>query len=384
MGMAERWDVIVVGGGPSGSTAAGRLAAAGARTLLLEKASHPRYKACGGGVTVRTLDLLDMSLSAVIEASVDTVEISYFGRRQFSKRSAKPFAHMVMRDRFDQLLLEDAEARGATVHQDEAVSKVTIVGNGAEAKTEQGTYTARFLIGADGATGRVAPSLGLGQGMPISAAWEVEFEAPRWALERWRGRANVDVGYRPWGYGWAFPKEGRLSVGIVLAPGQGRRIRFWGERYAERLGLHGTTVTVAKGHPIRHRRGAEAITRGPALLIGDAAGLADEFTAEGISYAVQSGQLAAAAIVHALALDGDAASRYEEAVNTSIQPDLDAARAMSRMYYWCLTTWPRLALSVSQRVDYFWRSFFRVMRGESSYERELARVPGLSLTTKVF
>ena len=66
----------------------------------------------------------------------------------------------------------------------------------------------------------------------------------------------------------------------------------------------------------------------------------------------------------------------------SHQPELDAARAISRMYYWCVSTWPALALNVSARVDYFWRAFFRVMRGESTYARELGRA-GLSLTSRV-
>ncbi len=385
---ATKWDVIVVGGGPSGSTAAGRLAAAGVKTLVLEKATHPRYKACGGGVPARTVELLDMSIESVIESTVDTIEVSHLGRRSFSKRSKKPLAYMVMRDRFDELLLNHAQGRGATVHEGEAVESVEIVEGGARVASNKERYEATYVIGADGATGVVGRSLGLGTSMATSAAWEVEFEAPAWALERWRGRANVDVGYRPWGYGWVFPKDGRLSVGVVLSPGHGKQIRFWGEQYAKRLGLQGTTITQAKGHPIRYRRNKERIARGSVMLVGDAAGLADEFTAEGIAYGIESGGLAAEAAIIALSggadpTDGWVASTYESAINTTIQLELDAARAISRMYYWCVSTWPWLALNASKRVDYFWRAFFRVMRGESSYDEEMGKIPGLSLTTKV-
>ena len=109
-------------------------------------------------------------------------------------------------------------------------------------------------------------------------------------------------------------------------------------------------MSSAVGHPILYRRGtAAAIARGPVLLTGDAAGLADEFTAEGIAYAVHSGTL----------------------VDRSIQAELDAARAISRMYYRCVTLSPRLALWASRQVDYFWRAFFRVMRGEARYDSEV-------------
>ena len=127
------------------------------------------------------------------------------------------------------------------------------------------------------------------------------------------------------------------------------------------------------GHPIRYRRSrSEPVARDAALLLGDAAGLADEFTAEGIAYAVHSANLAAEAILGG----DDPAAAYGAAVDREIQPELDAARTISRLYYFCVTTWPWLARQASDIVSYLWRAFFRVMRGESSYAAELGRVPG--------
>ena len=380
--MSERWDVIVAGGGPAGSMAARRLAAGGARTLLLEKATHPRYKACGGGVPLRTVGLLGRSIDAVVEDSVHGIEISHLGERRFVKRSVEPLAYMVMRDSFDEMLLSWASEAGADVRQGEAVREVTSGSTCVSVSTNSGAYEASLLLGADGASGRVARATGLGVGMAKSAAWELEVDAPSAALDRWRGLANVDVGYRPWGYGWVFPKAGRLSIGLVTSPGRGHRIRAQANRYLERLGLADAVIGEARGHPIRYRRGGERIAAGPVLLLGDAAGLADEFTAEGIAYAVESAGLAATAALEALGGEGRAAERYTAAIDRAIQPELDAARAISRMYYWCMSTWPWLALGTSERVAYFWRALFRIMQGRSTYRAELERVPGLALTAR--
>lgn len=385
---AQRWDAIVVGGGPAGSSAARRLAMGGARTLLLEKQRHPRYKPCGGGLPLHALTEIDTPIDDLFEGQVDTLEISHPSGRRFRKSHGGPFASLVMRDRLDARLLDAARFAGAQVHEGEPLQRLSATGapGRAVAETALGRYEAPVLIGADGATGPTARAAGLDDAVPRSAAWELEIEAPPAALDHWAGVANIDVAYRPWGYGWVFPKQGRLSVGIVLPPGHGRRIRALTDAYAARLGLRGAPVHIARGHPVRYRRGTrQPVARGPLLLAGDAAGLADEFTAEGIHYALRSGRLAADAALDALGRDGataDAAARYLAAVNREIQPELDAARAISRMYYWCVSTWAALALRVSEWVNYLWRAFFRVMRGESTYARELSRA-GLGLTRRL-
>lgn len=385
---AQRWDAIVVGGGPAGSSAARRLAMGGARTLLLEKQRHPRYKPCGGGLPLHALTEINTPIDDLFEGQVDTLEISHPSGRRFRKSHGGPFASLVMRDRLDARLLDAARDAGAQVHEGEPLRRLSAASapGGAVAETALGRYEAPLLIGADGATGPTARAAGLDDAVPRSAAWELEIEAPPAALDHWAGVANIDVAYRPWGYGWVFPKQGRLSVGIVLPPGHGRRIRALTDAYAARLGLRGAPVHIARGHPVRYRRGTRRpVARGPLLLAGDAAGLADEFTAEGIHYALRSGRLAADAALDALGRDGataDAAARYLAAVNREIQPELDAARAISRMYYWCVSTWAALALRASEWVNYLWRAFFRVMRGESTYARELSRA-GLGLTRRL-
>ena len=367
------WDAIVIGAGPAGAIAARRLAAAGARTLLLEKQSLPRYKACGGGVPARAEALLGIPIAPVVEDTVDAIEVSRFGATWFRKRSPRPLASMVMRDRFDAYLADAATAAGAELRDDCPAQSVAAQHDRVEVETPNGRERGQWLLVADGATGPTARQCGFPISGARSAAYELEVAAPQAALERWRNAANVDVGYRPWGYGWVFPKERTLSIGLVAAPARGRAIRRQAQRYLDRLGLAEARIERVAGHPIRYRRSrSEPVAQGAALLLGDAAGLADEFTAEGIAYAVHSANLAADAILNS---DRPAAA-YSAAVNSEIQPELDAARTISRLYYFCVVAWPWLARHASNLVNYLWRAFFRVMRGESTYAAELRRLPG--------
>ena len=376
----QTWDAIVIGAGPAGATAARRLSDAGASTLLLEKQPLPRYKACGGGVPTRALQLLDgLDISPVSEGHVDTIEVSRLGRHQFRKTSRRPLAWMVMRDRFDLYLTELASESGASLRDATPVQSIVKSDACYEIETPTGAVRARHILAADGATGPTARWLGIDSAPTRSAAYEVEVAAPREALEYWQQAANVDIGYRPWGYGWVFPKQGKLSVGVVTAPTRGRSIRKHTDRYLSRLGFSDATIIKVQGHPIRYRRSDdEPVAQDRALLLGDTAGLADEFTAEGIAYAVHSANLAAEAVLSKT----NPAAAYTQAVNRHIQPELNAARTISRLYYWCITTSPWLALKTSRHVNYLWSAFFRVMRGESSYHAELSRVPGCGLVLR--
>ena len=364
----------MIGAGPAGATAARRLSTSGASVLLLEKQPLPRYKACGGGVPARTIQLLDdLDISPVSEGHVDTIDISRFGQHQFRKASDRPLAWMVMRDRFDQHLTDLACNSGVTLRDATPVQSIVHEGDSCELETPSGSVRARHILAADGATGSTARWLNIDSAPTRSAAYEVEVAATRTALDHWYQAANVDVGYRPWGYGWVFPKDGKLSVGVVNAPKHGRTIRRQTDRYLARLGLADAEVINVQGHPIRYRRSTrEPVANDRALLLGDAAGLADEFTAEGIAYAVHSANLAADAVL----TSDDPAAAYTRSINQEIQPELNAARTISRLYYWCVTTWPWLALKTSKHINYLWRAFFRVMRGDSTYAHELSRLPG--------
>ncbi len=379
----NHYDVAVIGAGPAGSTAAGELAAAGLRTMLIERERLPRYKSCAGGIPLRTARLLPFSIEPVVEDRVSGIVTSYQGRPQFERHDEEPFALMVMRDRFDQLLADKAAGAGAVLMQGATLRSVERSGGHLRLNTDAGSFRADAVIGADGANSVVARATGLGRGLSEAAALEAEVVAPRAALARWRAIVDVDLGYRPSGYGWLFPKQRLLSVGVVRPRAQASHLRADLALYLHQLGLSGVRVERLVGHKVLFRRGSEPIAGDGVLLAGDAAGLVDEFTEEGIFYAIRSGQLAAAAVCEGLAESDPCFTGYQTAVDKELMPELRAARTISTLYYGTLRHAPFLMLQLSRRVNYFWRAFFRVQRGESSYAEEVRRAPPVALLGRV-
>ncbi|MBI2764397.1 MAG: geranylgeranyl reductase family protein [Chloroflexi bacterium] len=367
-----RFDAVVVGAGPAGSTAARELAAAGARVLIIDRAEFPRYKACGGGIPLRTERLLPFPIDSVIEDSVHLLDVAYRGRMGFERDSGAPFAHMVMRDRFDALLLEQARTAGAEFRPSTAVRSLSRDGV-VRLQAPGFAVEADYFVCADGAHSPVGKMAGLGEDIAECAAWEVEVRADAGALRRYRSRALIELGYRPWGYAWLFPKASVLSFGVVLPREQAGAMKAYVRRFVARLGLGAADVEVARGHKIRFRRGRERIADERVLLAGDAAGLADEFTEEGIFYAIESGRIAARNVLRAMG--GGSLTRYQQDIDHELMPELRAARLIAFMFYGMLRRAPRPWMFASGKAPLLWDAFFAVQKGESTYAREVARIP---------
>jgi flavin-dependent dehydrogenase len=305
------------------------------------------------------------------------VQMRHHGRLVLSKDAGQPFARMVMRDRFDALLVERAEAAGAEFRTGSRVTAIEETGRGIRVTADGFEAEAQLVIAADGANSTVGRMAGLGKGMYECAAWEMEVRTSPALTRAFAQTCVLGMGYHPWGYAWAFPKQDLLSIGVVLPPGQGRRLRDAGCSFLEELGLDGCEVELARGHKVRSRRGHESIANKRVVLVGDAAGLADEFTQEGIFYAVDSGQLAAQSAL--ATLSGQALlTGYERLVDDRIMPELRAARLIGYMFYGMLRRTGSAWLQTMRRLAFLWTSFFEAQRGDSSYAAELARAQWLA------
>src|ERR1700677_3426483 len=121
----ETFDTIIIGAGPAGSTTAYRLARAGARVLLLDKARFPRDKPCGGGVTARALRELPFDIQPIVEDTVEHVELSFRGHRGVRRGGRGLLMHMTQRRRLDHFLVEQALAAGAMFRDGVRVSEIS-------------------------------------------------------------------------------------------------------------------------------------------------------------------------------------------------------------------------------------------------------------------
>ena len=337
--MAGPWrtvDAVVVGGGPAGALAAARLAGSGRRVLLLEKERLPRYKPCGGGLVWRARQDLPVDITDCIEHECHRVLISY---RQLQKdltvENERALISMVMRPDFDHRLVEHARALGTEIVEAAGAWRLTRWREGIELNLRGRLVTARWLVAADGARSRAARQAGWGPFRHLVPAIECELDVDRDTLRSFGQAARFDLDFPTEGYGWIFPKRRHLSVGVCsFATMVGRGLREPLKRtLAEYLRRHRLPAPAHKhGYVIPVAPRAEGVARGRVMLAGDAAGLADPVTAEGLSHALQSGAMAAEAVIDGDA-DGSAGMRYAERVGRELMPELRRARWLGRMMY---------------------------------------------------
>ena len=214
---------------------------------------------------------------------------------------------MVRRNTFDNFLTEHAVNAGATLMDETKVESLDVDEHSATVRTNHGTFTSSWLIGADGATGNVARALGLMEDRILMPAVEEEVEVSDDVAEYWHDKMGLDLGSLAASYGWVFPKGDHLNVGvggIARDAGYGKRLKQYDADHLAKRVPHKTRVRKNFGYVLPLRKAGSPITYGRAMLIGDAAGLVEAFTGEGIYWAVRSGQLAAQAIGNSQ-LDGD-------------------------------------------------------------------------------
>ncbi len=323
------WDVIVVGAGPAGSSAARVAAGAGSRVLLLDRARFPRYKTCGGGITGFSLHAMPDSARAAFEAEITHFGLSRAGRDRVMLHADEPFLGMVQRESFDQLLVDAAVAAGVVFRDGAAVRGLAEDDDGVTVRLEGEELRARVVIGADGSNGRTSGYVGV-EFAGSDLGLEVELAA---SGHDWQGTALFDWGADRGAYAWLFPKRDTLTIGVIQRIGLPDATRAYLELWLRQLGLAGATRVHESGHLTRWRSRRSPLRRGCVLVAGEAAGLLEPWTREGISFALRSGALAGRAAAGAAAASHSrernvALDNYVDAVRRDLAPQIQSGAAM--------------------------------------------------------
>jgi geranylgeranyl reductase family protein len=354
----KRFDAVVVGAGPAGSTTAYRLASGGASVLLVDKARFPRDKPCGGGVTLRAARALPFSIDPVVEDVVDRFELRLGYRSSFERVSEEPLCLMTQRSRLDEFLARKAEEAGA-----EFRDGVPVAYDDGDLLVDGERIAARVIVGADGVNGLAARTFGLagdhGHGVAL------EGNAP--LDTSYRGRLVLELGVVPGGYAWVFPKGDHVNVGVGGWEQEGPRLRTHLRRLCAVHEVDFDALTDLRGYRLPYRRASSVFASDKVLLVGDAAGLIDPLSGDGMYEAFVSARLAAEAIL----------SGNLEPYSSRVLAELGPLHAASWTAKYALDRFPRLTFAIA-RAPLAWGVIARIVRGElrdPTAARGLARAP---------
>jgi geranylgeranyl reductase family protein len=296
--MKTDFDVIVVGAGPSGTAAAFQLARSGYRVMMLDKVAFPRVKPCGGGITIKALDLLPWSVGPVIERATRDLRMGIKTSTDQREQVFSGHAHICVfsvRAEFDRLNFEKTMQAGVEFQLAGKLEAIEEHGDRIALSFDGKTVGARFLVGADGANSTTRRLLNAGRYFHRGFALEGHL-------------AYADLGIEPVpefffgvvrnGYGWLFPKRSHVNVGIYTFDSNVALSKDQLRSYAvDRIGTDRISDIV--GFPLGFGGRHYVPSRERIILVGDAAGFSEPLLGEGIHNALKSGQAAAAAIISA-------------------------------------------------------------------------------------
>lgn len=325
------YDTVIIGAGPAGAYAGCMLAKVGLKVALVDRRDFPRDKLCGGLLTYKTLDLLQPVLSSdqFFKFSITMSHVFYQGQSTTSFQLLSP-AYTVRRLQFDALLVEIAQEHG--VHTYLGASLQSVDFNQKEVCLSDG-HKLKYstLIGADGALSKVRYLAGLPKndmGFCVEAhiPWDQLRDSKRLRI----GGIEIYYGDYPNGYGWVFPNKDTVAVGVGnLAQGMmGKEILAQYRRFLADIAASENTKATGAYLPSGTSVVLGTPLYGELFLIGDAAGLIDPFTGEGIYYAFLSAKVVADTIVSGRPVFQE----YERQMKQVVKTIRDTVRIRDRIY----------------------------------------------------
>lgn len=338
------YDLIVVGAGPAGASAARTASQLGLKTLLIEKDRVPRDKLCGGGVTPKVLTRFDFDLpEGLMEREAKATRIR-IGEEIYPFETDRTIVYMTSRSKFDAFLTEKAVEAGADLKAGTPVQRIEVKNSHVEVSSSQGSFASRLLIGADGMGGPTARTAGLyDRWQPFEVAYAIESEVPvgEGVVEDFMGQSgyfDLYFGVSPAGYGWVFPKGDHLTAGVGCRLSNLRDARDLFESFVKRVPeLKRVSIPNPQAHLIPLGGVANVpISSDRILLAGDSAGFAEPLLGEGIHFAVCGAQIAAqvaAQACNADRFDSKFLETYENQCKEAFGVDFKVAYQVARFSY---------------------------------------------------
>ena len=364
---SKHYDVVVVGGGPSGSAAAFSAKALGLKVCVIDKANFPREKLCGGLVTPRSkrlhLDIFGQEIAENLLNHSDS--ISFFSEKKRLERIVGyKTLFFCMRYEFDHSLIVRCGDKGVDLFLGHSITNIDTTENCVY--TDQGfSATYGVLIGADGANSQVAKAAFGSSFDQSTIGFGLEVEVPRAKLPDQGEDIEIDFAAARWGYGWVFPKRQSFTIGVGgihrLNPDMKLRL----EKYLSLKNLRSSDYKV-KGQYIPFGDFRKTPGRGNLILVGDASGVVDPITGEGIAYAFETGSSAAKAAKAAI-IANDEKSAFDRYRN-------DYARISSTIKQ--ANRWRRLIFPKALQGVFNWafsdastlqRGYLDVLAGDADY-----------------
>lgn len=299
--MKNHYTAVVVGGGPAGSAAAYTLAKSGVEVCVVDRFRFPRQKLCGGLLTQRAKKNYAAIFGPGWEEMYDyRCNGAKFFNGERLVNSIENYGELYLCDRyrFDARLTDKAKERGAELVLGDKVTAVDT--RSCVCKLQSGKeITFRYLIGADGVNSIVANTILKNNASRNGKAFALEAILPASSLSREVAEPEIYFDSLDWGYGWIFPRNDEIVIGIGGLFAKNRNFRsIFDTFFRDRFGREFTGVV--KGHFVPFGEYSKGMGRDGVLLAGDAAGLVDPITGEGIAYAMQSGFYAAQSILDVL------------------------------------------------------------------------------------
>jgi len=304
-----------------------------------------------------------LSASNLVERVITDVHLTHKQTNGFTRHSDDELASMTQRRNFDMLLLEKAVESGVVLKERATVRQVSRGATEVRVSTDDETHTASVLVAADGANGKTAEMSGIKQDFWQQVALEGNLTPATGFPERWQTSFGLDVGGMPGGYGWIFPKGDHLNVGIGGWRYVGPELRGNLTNLAKFYGYDANDMWGVRGHYLTIRKPESPLVDGNVVLVGDAAGLVDPMTDEGIYCAIWSGQAAARSIADYVGGKTSDLLSYKRDLESELIPELN----ISLRFHDLFQLSPGLYMWAERRTSLVWALARRILRGDQTY-----------------